>query len=218
MSKLLEGKRVLVTNAGRYMGPPIVEVFEQEGAEVIANTDDLSDPDAADEAVAGAGHVDVLVANLLERKWWEALVQEIPDDDWLKHFDDIVHPLMRLTRAVLPQMIERKSGAIINVSSMLAEAVYPGMVSYSVSKIALEKLTEYTGMELKDYGIAVNALRIELMIASEGWLYRNPGADLSQWEQPEAASEASLWMAAQPPDWTGNVVTIGDVREKLAGR
>jgi NAD(P)-dependent dehydrogenase (short-subunit alcohol dehydrogenase family) len=115
-------------------------------------------------------------------------------------------------------MMERRSSAVINVSSMLAEAVYPGMVSYSVSKIALEKLTEYTGIELKDYAIAVNALRIELMIASEGWLYRNPGTDLSQWERPEAASEASLWMATQPREWTGNVVTIGDVREKLAGR
>ena len=55
MSKLLEGKRVLVTNAEHYMGPSVVQVFEEEGAEVIANTEDLSTPGAVEEAVACAG-------------------------------------------------------------------------------------------------------------------------------------------------------------------
>ena len=70
MSKLLEGKRVLVTNAEHYMGPSVVQVFEGEGAEVIANTDDVSTPEGVDEAVAYAGVIDVLVANLMEREWW----------------------------------------------------------------------------------------------------------------------------------------------------
>jgi hypothetical protein len=41
---------------------------------------------------------------------------------------------------------------------------------------------------------------------------RNPGADLSTWDKPDAASEATLWIAARPPSYTGNIVTIGDVR------
>jgi len=118
-------------------------------------------------------------------------------------------------QAFLPGMIERKSGRIINISSFLSQMVMPPMVSYSVSKIALEKLTEYMGVELAPYDIAVNALRIELNIASEGWMYRNPGTDFSTWDKPEAASEVTLWMATQPPDWTGQVVTIEDIRKRM---
>ena len=89
------------------------------------------------------------------------------------------------------------------------------MVSYSVSKVALEKLTEYAGQELKQHSIPVNCLRIEMSIATEGWMYRNPGMDFSDWEKPEAASEATLWIVAQPVSWTGNVVTIADARRAL---
>ena len=195
-------------------------LVEAEGRRALAVACDVSKEDQvtalAEKTLAAFSRCDVLVNNAGISS--PAPFQQTP----LKRWDLVMNVNLRgpvmCMQAFLPAMMERKSGTIVNVSSMLAEAVYPGMVSYSVSKIALEKLTQYTGMELKDYGIAVNALRIELMIASEGWLYRNPGADLPQWEKPEAASEASPWMATQPRDWTGNVVTIGDVREKLAGR
>ncbi len=137
----------------------------------------------------------------------------------LKRWDLVMNVNLRgpvmCMQSFLPGMIERKRGSIINISSFLAEVRLPGMVSYSVSKMALEKLTEYSGEELKAHNIAVNALRIELMLASEGWMYRNPGMDFSTWEKPEAASEATLWMARQDPSWTGNVITIAEVRERL---
>ncbi len=119
-------------------------------------------------------------------------------------------------QAFLPSMIERRSGRIINISSFLAEVMLPGMISYSVSKIALEKLTQYTGQELRQFNIPVNALRIELNIATEGWMFRNPNMDFSDWEKPEAASETTLWLATQPTSYTGNVVTIAEVREAMA--
>ncbi len=118
-------------------------------------------------------------------------------------------------QAFLPSMIEQKSGRIINISSILAEEVISPMVSYSVSKAALEKLTQYAGVELKQHNIPVNCLRIEMSIATEGWMYRNPGMDFSDWEKPDAASEATLWIATQPMDWSGNVVTIADAREAM---
>jgi citronellol/citronellal dehydrogenase len=118
-------------------------------------------------------------------------------------------------QAFLPSMIELRSGRIINISSILAELVMPPMISYSVSKVALEKFTQYTGEELKAHNIAVNALRIELNIATEGWMYRNPGMDFSDWDKPEAASETALWIATQPASYTANVVTIADVREAM---
>ena len=138
----------------------------------------------------------------------------------LKRWDLVMNVNLRgpvmCMQSFLPGMMERKSGRIINISSFLAEVTLPGMVSYSVSKAALEKLTQYSGEELKSHNIAVNALRIELMLASEGWMYRNPGTDFSTWEKPEAASEATLWIAKQEPSYTGKVVTIAEVREQLA--
>jgi len=118
-------------------------------------------------------------------------------------------------QAFLPSMIERQSGRIINVSSFLAEVMLPGMISYSVSKIALERLTQYTGQELKPHNIPVNALRIEVNIATEGWMFRNPSVDFSTWEKPEAASEATLWLATRDPSYTGRVVTIGEIRKEM---
>jgi len=137
----------------------------------------------------------------------------------LKRWDLVMNVNLRgpvmCMQAFVPHMIERKSGRVINISSMLAEAMLPGMVSSSVSKIALEKLTWYAGEELKQHNVQVNALRIELMIATEGWALRNPGADLSTWDKPDAASEATLWITTQPPSFTGKIVTIGDVRKAL---
>jgi citronellol/citronellal dehydrogenase len=137
----------------------------------------------------------------------------------LKRWDLVMNVNLRgpvmCMQSVLPSMIERGEGRIINISSFLAEMVMPGMVSYSVSKIALEKLTQYAGMELQQQNVAVNALRIELNIATEGWMFRNPNVDFSTWDKPEAASEAALWMACQPTSYTGKVVTIGEIRELM---
>ena len=167
----------------------------------------------AEQTLKEFGRCDILVNNAGISS--PAPFHETP----LKRWDLVMNVNLRgpvmCMQAFLPQMIERKSGRIINISSILAEAMLPGMVSYSVSKIALEKLTWYAGEELKGMNIPVNALRIELMIATEGWVLRNPGADLSGWEKPEAASEAALWIATQPLSFTGKTVTIGDVRKAL---
>ena len=60
----LGGKRILVTQADEFMGPVLCEVLAEHGAEVIASTDALVEPEAAERVVRAAGRVDVLVANL----------------------------------------------------------------------------------------------------------------------------------------------------------
>ncbi len=121
------------------------------------------------------------------------------------------------TQAFLPQMLEQGGGRIINISSYLSEVLMPGMMSYSVSKIALETFTRALAAELQPKNIAVNALRIEMNIVTEGWQYLNPNIDYSNWEKPKAASEATLWLARRDLSYTGQVVTIGEVRERIAG-
>jgi NAD(P)-dependent dehydrogenase (short-subunit alcohol dehydrogenase family) len=138
----------------------------------------------------------------------------------LKRWDLVMSVNLRgpvmCTQAFLPRLLEQGGGRIINVSSYLAEVLMPGMMSYSVSKIALETFTRALAAELQPKGIAVNALRIEMNIATEGWQYLNPNIDYSTWEKPGAASEATLWLATRDLSYTGQVVTIEEARRQMA--
>jgi len=168
----------------------------------------------AKRALDAFGRVDILVNNAGISS--PAQFKDTP----LKRWDLVLNVNLRgpvmCMQAFLPHMLERGSGRIINISSYLAEVMLPGMISYSVSKIALEKLTEYTAAELRSRGIAGNALRIEMNIATEGWQFRNPDIDYSDWEKPDAASEATLWLATRDLSYTGRVVTIEEVRKEMA--
>jgi 2-keto-3-deoxy-L-fuconate dehydrogenase len=64
MAGRLEGLQAVVTEADDFMGPAVVSLFREEGATVIENRRDLTDPSGADALIAGAGHVDILVVNL----------------------------------------------------------------------------------------------------------------------------------------------------------
>ena len=116
MSDRLAGKRVLVTSCETYMGPPIAELFRAEGADVVADPGELLGPDEPAELVAASGEIDVLVANL-DLPAYGARLLDIEDDPWVAGFDAMVHPLMRLVRAVSPQMIERGGGSIVTMTS-----------------------------------------------------------------------------------------------------
>lgn len=107
-------------------------------------------------------------------------------------------------RAAFPLMEQRGGGAIVNVSSQAALQPLPGMLAYGTSKIALEHLTLDAARELYPKGIAVNCFRIDIPVASEGFVANMPGADISTWEPPEVAAEGILWMLKQPPSYTGH--------------
>lgn len=106
-------------------------------------------------------------------------------------------------RAAYPLMEQRGGGAIVNVSSQAALQPLPGMLAYGTSKIALEHLTLDAARELYPKGIAVNCFRIDVPVASEGFVANLPDADMSTWEPPEVAAEGILWMLKQPLSYTG---------------
>jgi NAD(P)-dependent dehydrogenase (short-subunit alcohol dehydrogenase family) len=154
----LPGKRVLVTQANDFMGPAVVETFREEGAEVIADTSDLRNPAVPQRVIDSAGHIDVLIANLCEKKWFESLANDMPDDKWLAYFDDMVHPLMRLTRAVLPQMIARKSGKIVAMNSAAPIRGIPKLAAYCTARGAQNAFIRAVGLEVARHNVQVNAI------------------------------------------------------------
>ena len=157
MADRLRGRRVLVTQADDYMGPPIVELFRNEGADVLADSSDLTEPSLVDALVRKAGALDVLVANLAMSPR-PAVVGEIADDDWLSLFDALVHPLMRLVRAVAPPMVEQGHGKIVAVTSAAPLRGIPKTSAYCAARGAQNAFVRAVGLELAPKNVQVNAI------------------------------------------------------------
>ena len=86
MGERLAGRRVLVTEADDFMGPAVLELFKEEGAQVIADRTDLRQPGRCEALTKETGQFDVLVANLSIPKT-RALAQETTDEDWSAVFE-----------------------------------------------------------------------------------------------------------------------------------
>jgi len=78
--------------------------------------------------------------------------------------------------------------------------------------VALEGMTDGFAYELRGK-IAVNCIRLELMVWSEGFASTLGETDKMTFEHPVVMSDAALWIARQPLDYTGHTVTIGELRE-----
>ncbi len=154
----LQGKRILVTSSDTYMGPPIVELFRQEGADVIADPSVLVGSAEPDELVERVGKIDVLVANL-DMAAYGARVRDIEDEQWLAGFDAMVHPLMRLVRAVATPMIDGEGGSIVAVtSSSPLRRMRPQAISYVTARAAQNAFVRSAGHELAAHGVRFNAI------------------------------------------------------------
>ena len=154
----LENKRVLVTQADDYMGPATIEVFSEAGANVMAHTGDLTQPNACEQLIADSGAIDVLVANLASPNFSGIPTVELTADAWHCAFDVMVHPLHSLCRAVLPQMIDRKRGKIVVYGSASALKGMRTLAAYSAARAAQVGYVQSLGVEVAPHNIQVNLI------------------------------------------------------------
>jgi 2-keto-3-deoxy-L-fuconate dehydrogenase len=157
MNQTLSGKRILVTQANAFMGPALCEVLAQHGAMVIASIDPLVEVGAAEAVVEAAGRVDVLVANLAVSAP-TSLATEASESEWRDTFAALVDPLPRLFRAVLPQMIERRSGKILVIGSASALRGLKRTSTYSAARGAQLAYVQSVGTEVAPHNVQVNAI------------------------------------------------------------
>ncbi len=212
--KRLAGKAALVTGAGRGIGAAIALAFAREGAAVaIAELDeaagreaaaaiarevpearvlavrtDVTDSASVAAAVAASereiGALDVLVNNAGVNVFCDPLTMR--DEDWRRCFAVDLDGVWNGCRAVLPGMVERGRGAIVNVASTHAFQIIPGCFPYPVAKHGVLGLTRALGIEYAPRNVRVNAIApgyIETQLTHDWW---NEQAD------PAAARQATL--------------------------
>jgi 2-keto-3-deoxy-L-fuconate dehydrogenase len=157
-STRLDGKRLLLTQSNDFMGPALTEVFKDSGAEVIADSRALDqDPAPPATMVHEAGRMDVLLVHLaLPAPSTPA--GEITDAEWRTVFARLVAPMPRLVSAVLPQMIERRSGRILVMGSAAALRGQKRAGSYSAARGAQLAYVQAVALDLVQHGIQINAI------------------------------------------------------------
>lgn len=161
---ILSGQRALVTAAGNYMGPAIGGKFADAGAEVIADHGDYTgDPCEPAAIVEAAGRVDILVVNLPGgheelRNGLRCPADQESEEHWHLLFDRIVHPTMRFVSAVLPQMIERREGKVIVVTSASPLRGEPLLAAYCAARGAQNAYVKAVGKEVAGHNVQVNAI------------------------------------------------------------
>jgi NAD(P)-dependent dehydrogenase (short-subunit alcohol dehydrogenase family) len=153
----LTGKRVLITQCTEFMGPALCAVFEEQGAEVIADNRLLVEPQLPAQIVTQAGRVDILIAHL-SIPAPATPAQDVSDDEWRSVFAHLVDPLPRLVRAVLPEMMARRAGKILVIGSASALRGMKRASTYSAARGAQLAYAQAVGVEAAAHNVQVNAI------------------------------------------------------------
>jgi NADP-dependent 3-hydroxy acid dehydrogenase YdfG len=173
--------RVLITGSSQGIGRATAIELADRGHEVIATARrpetladlpvaqrlalDVTDQASVEAAVAAAGEIDALVSNA------GATIRGTVEDTPLDEFDRLYQlntlGALRVTKAVLPGMRQRRSGKIVFVSSILGRLTIPLIAGYAQSKWALEAIAETLALEVGPLGIDVASVE-PAMVATDG--------------------------------------------------
>lgn len=227
MTDNLAGKTVLITAAAQGIGRASALAFAKAGARVIAtdvNMDVLSE-------IAGEPGIVTRKLDVLDDGAVKALVAEIgsvhalfncagvvhggtvldmPDKDLEFAFDLNVKAMIRTIRAVLPGMLERKDGAIINMSSVASSVKgVPNRFAYGVTKAAVIGLTKSVAADYVSQGIRCNAI-------CPGTV-ESPSLQQRLRAQGDYETARAAFIARQPIGRIGTADEIADLAVYLAG-
>jgi gluconate 5-dehydrogenase len=240
----LSGKVALVTGAHRGLGFAIAQGLARAGAEVILNgrneealaaaaqtldaqglavetsAFDVTDREAVRKSVAEIerqhGAIDVLVNNAgIQRRQAFA---EFPQADWDALIATNLTAPFIVSQAIVPGMIGRKHGKIVNVASLMSELARPTIVPYTAAKGGVRQLTRGMAVELAPHNIQVNAIAPGYFatemnralldnVEFTAWVKKRTPA--GRWGDPPEIGGLAVFLASSAADYiTGQVIMI----------
>ncbi len=218
----LQGRVALVTGGGRGIGRAValalasdgaavgvtarsaeqlqetVALVEEAGGECVAVPADVSQKAEVEQmarTIAGAlGPVDILVNNAGVARF--APVAAADPDDWRFMLDVNLFGALYCTQAVLPSMLERKQGWIINISSSSGLKGYVEQSGYCASKHALNGFAKALALETQDHGIRVHTLCPGAVDTDMARAHRTQGDAPEDWMQPHEIAQTVVFLAS----------------------
>lgn len=221
---LHEGDHMLEGSLDRTVGR-----IREFGGDAIAVAADISREDDCnrliEEAKAAYGPVDILVNNAALNYYIP--IVDYPASRWMRAFAVNLHGPFMLSKAVLPDMIARRIGAIVNISSV--GAIGPGRgpytgaratggVMYGASKAALERFTQGLAQEVYEHGISVTCYSPGIGVATEGTVHfgLSKSLDDPDREPMSMMTQAALLLATEPLDKvTGRVTYSQEILQEF---
>jgi 3-oxoacyl-[acyl-carrier protein] reductase len=228
----LKGKTALVTGSSRGLGKAIALEFAAKGAKVAINyrASEGEANEVVNEIKAMGGETLLVRANIgdaeqvknligtITEKWGQLDIlvnnagitsqdkfADIPLERWNLIVNVNLNGSAYCAHAVLPQMIARNSGVIINMSSVLASRVQYSVV-YGATKIALERYTTGLARELRRTNVSVTCMKPFFVKTEVVTGFLEGKMDMSEWEEPEMWGKYCTMIAdAEPQITTGKI-------------
>ncbi len=197
-----------------------VGAIRDAGGEATPVAVNISEPEECEKLVQAAretyGPVDVLVNNAALTYFIP--VKDYPLNRWMRSWAVNFHAPFILSKLVLEEMIPRRSGSIVNISSVAAigpgRGPHPGPegvggTCYGAEKAALERFTQGLAMEVYEYGISVTCVSPSLVVPTPGTVFHRlvSGPDDPSGEPPAYMAQAVLLLATEPLDKVTGRVT-----------
>ncbi len=238
----LAGKTAVVTGGGAGIGAGVSRLLARAGATVVVNdisaeqagrvreeiglaggaaqvvAGDIRDPGTVSRLAAAAGEADVLVNNVGDFRPAGRFVHST-EDAWATLYELNLLHVLRCTRALLPAMLARRSGSIVNVSTVEAFRGIPNNAVYSAFKAAVVAFTRSLAVEVAKDGVRVNAIApdladtpqtpAELMLAGRDPALIPSWVPLGRFGEPDDYAQVVLFLASDQSRFvTGTVIPV----------
>jgi NAD(P)-dependent dehydrogenase (short-subunit alcohol dehydrogenase family) len=214
-----EGARVLLVDVDRQAGEMVADEIQRAGGDAQFCEADVSLPDAVARSVtlaaAASGRIDVLCNNAAHLGDFHAVIESTPEE-WQRCLEVSLFGTHQFTKAVLPYMLDRRQGSIVNIVSIQALVGCPTSVAYTTVKAGLLGYTLSAAYDYGPHNVRVNALcpgPIQTRISPK------PGEPHYEWQRsqtmlgrvgsPREVAYAATFLASDEASYiTGAVIPV----------